>query len=424
MITNIKVGKLYPHPKNPRKDLGDLSELIESIKANGILQNLTVVPLEAKGEQYRVVIGHRRCAAAVKAGLKEVPCIIADMDEKTQVATMLLENIQRSDLTVFEQAQGFQMMFDFGETIKEIAKKTGFSKTTIQSRKKLMEFDQDKLKAAVDSGATLMDFAEMDKIHDLELRNSVLEKFGTSNYKWDLKNAIDKEKAEKNAAVIVETLQTFATKIDEVTYEEMKFVERYWSSSDMQVVIPEDADEAEYYYLVSSYNYFDLYIKRVQTEEEAAEDQERLKQKEKKEALDELTKRAYELRKDFVKNYSGAKKNIDCVIEYCMRSLIDGYVSVNTAVMADMLGVTDENGQWADLSILEKYFENSANVFFVAVYCGLENGQRYYDWRGEYSVNEDLNEIYDFLIRLGYKMSDDEKALQDGTHELFMKSTD
>ena len=80
MLTYIETSKIIPHPDNPRKDLGDLAELAESIKTKGILQNLTVVPLfdefTADGfKRYRVVIGHRRLAAAKLAGLKEVPCV-------------------------------------------------------------------------------------------------------------------------------------------------------------------------------------------------------------------------------------------------------------------------------------------------------------------------------------------------------------
>ena len=115
-IKYIPVKKLWPHPDNPRKDVGDVTELAESIKANGVLQNLTVVPLigeitkKRDGESYRVIIGHRRLAAAKLAGLEELPCVVVEMSEREQLSTMLTENMQRSDLTVYEQAQGFQMM--------------------------------------------------------------------------------------------------------------------------------------------------------------------------------------------------------------------------------------------------------------------------------------------------------------------------
>lgn len=73
LMTYLPVGSLHPHPDNPRKDLGDLTELADSIRANGIFQNLTVIPVDDNFEQFTVVIGHRRLAAAKLAGLMEVP---------------------------------------------------------------------------------------------------------------------------------------------------------------------------------------------------------------------------------------------------------------------------------------------------------------------------------------------------------------
>ena len=122
-------------------------ELAESIKANGVLQNLTVVPNMVTGEisgetwqrGYKVIIGHRRLAAAKLAGLTEVPCVVTEMTPQEQVATMLLENMQRSDLTVYEQAQGFQMMLNMGETVETVSQKTGFSQSTVRRRVKLLD---------------------------------------------------------------------------------------------------------------------------------------------------------------------------------------------------------------------------------------------------------------------------------------------
>ena len=145
-ITQIPIGELYPHPDNPRHDVGDVTELAESIRAKGILQNLTVVrgrkgtdeeidhikkfydtltgdtKIEREAMQeiqeqienrwvatgYTVVIGHRRLAAAKLVGLTELPCAIVEMTHREQIQTMMVENMQRADLTVYEQANGFQ----------------------------------------------------------------------------------------------------------------------------------------------------------------------------------------------------------------------------------------------------------------------------------------------------------------------------
>lgn len=122
-IVNIAIDRLFPHSDNPCKDLGDLSELAASIKASGVLQNLTVVPDEPDNPDtdYTIIIGHRRYAAAKIAGLTELPCIVVEMSEREQLQTMLVENMQRSDLTVYEQAQGFQMMLNMGDSVAEIA---------------------------------------------------------------------------------------------------------------------------------------------------------------------------------------------------------------------------------------------------------------------------------------------------------------
>lgn len=77
-------------------------------------------------DHYVVLIGHRRMAAAKLAGLTELPCVIVDMTEREQVQTMLVENMQRSDLTVYEEAKGFQMMLDLGDTVETVAEKPAF----------------------------------------------------------------------------------------------------------------------------------------------------------------------------------------------------------------------------------------------------------------------------------------------------------
>lgn len=148
-IVMLGVDKLWPHPENPRKDLGDLTELAASIKAKGVLQNLTVVP-KAESGMFTVIIGHRRHAAAKLAGIREVPCVVADMTPEEQVETMLLENMQRSDLTPYEQAKGFQMMMDMGRTVEDIVQKSGFSESTVRHRLKLAQLDEKKFKASAE----------------------------------------------------------------------------------------------------------------------------------------------------------------------------------------------------------------------------------------------------------------------------------
>lgn len=202
-IVSIAVENIYQHPDNPRKDLGDLSELSESIRKKGVLQNLTVIPghwdekLEWHEEGYTLIIGHRRCAAAKLAGVKELPCrIVDDMSKKDQVSTMLEENMQRNDLTIWEQANGFQMMLDLGETEESIAEKTGFSKTTVRHRLNIAKLNQKVLQEKEKDECfqlSLKDLYELEKIPDVKTRNKILKESTSSN------NLVQKARSEAEA---------------------------------------------------------------------------------------------------------------------------------------------------------------------------------------------------------------------------------
>lgn len=192
-VINLSPSSLIPHPENPRKELGDLTEMTESVKKNGILQNLTAVPVDKEGkdtdinhaDKYMVIIGHRRLAAAKAAGIDLVPVrIVEGMSHEEQILTMLEENMQRSDLTVYDQAQSFQLMLDLGQTVEDIENKSGFSKTTIYHRLNIAKLDKDKLKAKQDDDSfqlSITDLIELEKIKDIDTRNKILEKARSSS---------------------------------------------------------------------------------------------------------------------------------------------------------------------------------------------------------------------------------------------------
>lgn len=444
LMMPLPVDKLIPHPDNPRKELGDLTELADSIKANGIFQNLTVVPVDEAYETFTVVIGHRRLAAAKLAGLKEVPCVIANMDEKAQIRTMLLENMQRSDLTVYEQAQGFQMMLDMGDTVDEIAEKSGFSKTTVRRRVKLLELDADKFKKSEARGATLQDYAELEKIEDPDLKNRALDAIGTANFKDALKKAIDDEKHQRRMTQWEIELEAFALKIEKRDYVggvsvPMDYVKNYgrWSPKDTMVEKPEDAGEVKYYYCVSE-NQIDLYKdhqEHGETEEERRR-RERDQTKNKiKDELREITGRHYALRTEFVAVFSASKKHLAKICKYAASIIVGDGGWRQNAVNAELAGelldmdVDDNTDYPAFTALVEGCADESPEyALLVCAYASVErDGMGYWaeSWntdRREYEVvykpNGELDDIYDFLISLGYQMSDEEKAMRDGTHEL------
>lgn len=257
-IILLPTKQLHPHPENPRKDVGDVSELSESIKVNGILQNLTVVAGHFEGTdflpgEYTVIIGHRRLAAAKKAKLKELPCIIAQMSPDEQVATMLTENMQRENLTVYEQAKAFQQLsIDFGKSVTEIAEMSGFSETTVRKRTKLADLNEVAFKRACERGATLFDFAELDKLETAEDKAKVLADMGTANFKNTLAETIRAQKYRHRRAEWIAALRTFATEIDKGGVG-MNYYRNYgsWTPKSEEITKPEDADRVRYFFTVS-----------------------------------------------------------------------------------------------------------------------------------------------------------------------------
>ena len=133
-VETIPTSRLEPHPDNPRKDIGDVTELAASIKANGLLSPISVVPHHGN---YRVIAGHRRLAAARQAGINELPCFVLDLTARQQLEAMINENTQRQQLTVIEEADAIQGLLDLGATIAETAGQLGRSETYIRSRARI-----------------------------------------------------------------------------------------------------------------------------------------------------------------------------------------------------------------------------------------------------------------------------------------------
>ncbi len=126
----ISIDQIEPNPEQPRTEFGDLSELTASIKEKGVLEPLLVAP---RGDgKWMIIAGERRWRASQKAGLTEVPCIEMDLDEKGIAEIALIENLQRKDLNVWEEADGLAALAEkFGYTQDEIAKKISKSRSTV-----------------------------------------------------------------------------------------------------------------------------------------------------------------------------------------------------------------------------------------------------------------------------------------------------
>ena len=135
----LPIHKVEPNPGQPRQDFDEeeLQALADSISTHGIVQPLTV--REVSGGYYQIIAGERRWRAARQAGLKEVPAVIIEADDKKTMELALIENLQRQDLNPVEEALGYQsLMGDYGLTQEETASRVGKSRPAVANALRLL----------------------------------------------------------------------------------------------------------------------------------------------------------------------------------------------------------------------------------------------------------------------------------------------
>jgi ParB family transcriptional regulator, chromosome partitioning protein len=125
----VAIELLDPNPNQPRQVMGDLSDLIASIAEKGIIEPLVV---RRRGDRFQIVAGERRYQASVQAGLRELPVVVRDVDDAEVIELALIENLQRKDLTPFEEAEALHSLADrCGYTHEDLARRLGKSRTSI-----------------------------------------------------------------------------------------------------------------------------------------------------------------------------------------------------------------------------------------------------------------------------------------------------
>ena len=135
----LPIYKVEPNPGQPRQDFDDeeLQSLADSIAIHGVVQPLTVRKLESG--YYQIIAGERRWRAARLAGLKEIPAVIIEADDKKTMELALIENLQRQDLNPIEEALGYQaLMQEYGMTQDETAKQVGKSRPAVANALRLL----------------------------------------------------------------------------------------------------------------------------------------------------------------------------------------------------------------------------------------------------------------------------------------------
>jgi ParB family chromosome partitioning protein len=137
----IPIEDIEPNPDQPRQALGDLSELTASVREKGILEPLLVRKV---GGRFEIIAGERRYRAAIEAGLGELPCIIRETSDSEMMELALVENLQRKDLTPFEEADGLRVLAErYAYTHEAMAEKVGRSRSSITETLSLAAMPED-----------------------------------------------------------------------------------------------------------------------------------------------------------------------------------------------------------------------------------------------------------------------------------------
>ncbi|RJX66634.1 ParB/RepB/Spo0J family partition protein [Vibrio sinensis] len=143
-LTELNVSSLQPGVYQPRKEIAQeaLEELAASIESQGIIQPIVVRQVDIN--KFEIIAGERRWRAARKAGLKQVPCVIKKVDDRAAIAMALIENIQREDLNVIEEAQALERLQDeFTLTHQQVADVIGKSRASVSNILRLNQLEQD-----------------------------------------------------------------------------------------------------------------------------------------------------------------------------------------------------------------------------------------------------------------------------------------
>lgn len=442
MTQFIDITQLRHHPNNPRKDIGDVTELAESIKKQGLIQPLLVTPHE---DEYYVIAGNRRLEACKLAGVKDVYCeLVKYVSDDDVIGLMLTENMLRQNLSSFEESNGFQLMLDMGKTEADISKATGLKSDTVKMRTKLRKLDAEKLQKACNNGATIFELAIVADIEDEKERNKLLAKAGTREFN----NAIERYKQEERAKERMIDIECFlidhdfehwdsaqydngytklVIKTENDIIAERGFMVRVRSYSSWGEELPkeEDFDPNTKYYYVKSYGY-DIY--RDATPEEIADNNakeariaaDREYNQKVKETVATINERHETLRRNFILEYNDFKKHQKDLKMFVLAAM-DYLIQTRGGY-----GITSTLKDKVD-ALMDRITPSPDQALLIKAYAALEGARcMEEEWNGnlgrytiEYHENERLNTLYGLLMNLGYEMSEEEDQVLKGTHEAY-----
>lgn len=249
----IAIELIHPNPDQPRKifEEQELAELCDSIREFGILQ-----PILLKKEQdqtYLLIAGERRFRAAQIVGLKQVPAVIREVDDREVALIALVENVQRENLNYMEEAQAYQrLMVDHGLTQSEIARRMGKQQSTISNKIRLLALPPDIQKVLAENQLTERHARALLRVHDDQLRMRIVEKILKNGFNVkqtdklidDLmqKQEEDLRKRDKlrfiSYKIYVNTIRKAFTAVSEVEKEAKYFQEDKGDFLELRILIP------------------------------------------------------------------------------------------------------------------------------------------------------------------------------------------
>ncbi|MBN1273347.1 MAG: ParB/RepB/Spo0J family partition protein [Candidatus Aminicenantes bacterium] len=178
-IRMILIGKIDPNPQQARTEMGDLDDLMSSIKEKGVLEPIIVRPHAGR---YEIIAGERRYVASKNIDLQEIPCIIMDVEDNEAMELSLIENLQRKNLDVFEEADGLNALIGiYGYTHDKIANKIGKARSTITESIQLSRIPKNVRHICKENGitsrSTIIEIAKQkNEKYMLELLRNIVER--------------------------------------------------------------------------------------------------------------------------------------------------------------------------------------------------------------------------------------------------------
>ena len=461
----IAADQIYQHPDNPRKNLGDISELTESIKKQGIMQNLTVIPghwmdykehnqaindyLEHPDEEnlwkvdskyspegYTLLIGHRRFSAGKAAGLTEFPCKIAEgLNHRDQVGIMLQENMQRNDLTITEQAQGFQMMLDLGDTEAQIAERTGFSRTTVRRRLQIAKLDQNILKEKQKDDSfqlSLKDLYALEQVEDVRERDKILkESSNSSQLIWRASESVritNRNKSEKKLIAMLETrgVQKAPKKAENEYYSgKWEKVRAYGLDDELpqKLKLPQNVENLYYLRMYSS-----IYVlKKVPHKKETEQERKTKERDRNRKEIKGINKALYKRMKDFVRDITDGKiymKDSPGIVETIWILMFEIGVCIYKSAIYDFYcGKPQYECTGEELNMAAEYFDKLSTQKQMLIYLweGTDSCLETADWRGQYNEEKGgkLLHVCQFMEQYGFTLTEQEWEVAEGRSDLY-----